>query len=258
MAAAQAGRYVNKEEANMLVSISIKLIIMVLISVFLLFNNGNKQITIFEQQDWTVNSVLPVYWAIVVLSLVGVVTYWFMPNKFYQQLLLFPLTVIAGAILFAMVRRVVMKQSGSIKVIGIKKNDIYYFAIVGAIQIVALMVLLHKNGIKFIHFPFLLSYLAIPLICWPVIEEMYYLGMLYIPTSRKVGLLAGAILISLLQALTHFHQDIPALAINFTVFGLFGCYLYIKTRRIIVPLLLHSSLNFFVSLRELQGIFHRL
>jgi len=242
----------------MLVSLSIKLVIMALISVFLLFKSGNKQITIFERHDWTVNRILPVYWSLAVLSLVGVIAYWFMPNKFHHQLLLFPLTIVAGVILFTTLRRVVSKQNGSMKVIGLKKNDIYYFIAVAAIQIVALGVLLHKNSIKFIHIPFLLSYFSIPLICWPVIEEVYYRGMLYIPTSRKVGLLVGAILISLLQALIHFDQDTPALTINFTVLGLFGCYLYIKTRRIIVPLLLHSSLNFFVLLRDLKGIFLRL
>jgi membrane protease YdiL (CAAX protease family) len=242
----------------MLVSISIKLVIMALISVFLLFKNGDKQIAIFEQQDWAVNKILPVYWALAVLSLVSLVTYRLMPNKFHQQLLSFPLTVVVGAILFTTLRHVVSKQNGLMKAIGLKKNDIYYFIAVGLIQIVAVAILLHKNRIKFVYIPFLLSYVSITLICWPVIEEVYYRGMLYIPTSRKVGLLTGAILISMLQVLPHFWQDIPALAINFTVFGLFGCYLYIKTRRIIVPVLLHSSLNFFVTLRELQSIFHRL
>jgi len=75
--------------------------------------------------------------------------------------------------------------------------------------------------------------------------------MMFIPVSRLVGLKAGAVLVSLLRILIHFNYNIQELMTNFALLGLLGCYLYIKTKRIIAPLILHSFINFFVSLREI-------
>jgi membrane protease YdiL (CAAX protease family) len=76
--------------------------------------------------------------------------------------------------------------------------------------------------------------------------------MMFIPTSRILGLLNGAVLVSLLRTVIHFGNNLPVLAISF-IMGLLGCYLYIKIKRILVPLLLHSSFNFFVLMQELSS-----
>jgi membrane protease YdiL (CAAX protease family) len=138
--------------------------------------------------------------------------------------------------------------------LGAKSSDIYWILLFNAIQFVVLLILLYdRSSIESYSRVFLLlGYISLALIFWPIIESVLYLGMMFMPTSRIVGLVKGAVLISLLQALSHFNHNSIEMVINFTLFGLLGCYFYIKTKRIIVPLLLHSAINFFVLLHDLK------
>ena len=138
--------------------------------------------------------------------------------------------------------------------IGYKNSDAWWFALLVVMEYGMLIAVFHdkalqKPGVAMWFF----SYLSIILVFWPLIEEVFYLGMLFIPTTRVVGLIKGAVLVSLLGALIHFGHRAPSLALNFLM-GLLGCYLYVKTRRILVPLLVHSGLNFIMLMRDLTKL----
>jgi membrane protease YdiL (CAAX protease family) len=141
----------------------------------------------------------------------------------------------------------------SLNVIGAKSSDVYWVIILIAIQHSVLLYIFYNKNImsNSSHVFWILGISSITLIFWPIIESVFFLGLMFIPTGRIVGLVKGAVLISILQALIHFNHDFWEVFINFALFGILGCYLYIKSRRIIVPLLLHSTINFFVLLRSI-------
>jgi membrane protease YdiL (CAAX protease family) len=123
-----------------------------------------------------------------------------------------------------------------------------------AIQFTVLSIILYSRNpsADYNRVLWMLGHFSITLIFWPIIESVLYLGMMFIPTIRIVGIVKSAVLISLLQALSHLNYNSIEVVINFVLFGLLGCYLFIKSKRIIVPLLFHSVINFFVLLREIK------
>ena len=114
------------------------------------------------------------------------------------------------------------------------------------------MALLYKSNIGFTQIIFFLIFSPVALALGPLFEEVFHKGMLFITTSRKVGLLVGAIFVSFLQTLVHFTYNIPELQFIFIIIGLLGCYIFVWTRKIIAPLLLHSTLNFVVLMRDIN------
>jgi membrane protease YdiL (CAAX protease family) len=156
---------------------------------------------------------------------------------------------LAGSILI-LAAKIIMggRKILSPEVIGAKNFDLYWLAILIAIQYSILLICLYSKNSESgsISIFWMLGYFSITLIFWPIIETVFYLGMMLIPTSRMFGLIKGAILISSLQALSHFNYNSVEVVITFIIFGLLGSYLYIKSKRIIVPLLVHSLINFLV------------
>lgn len=243
----------------MLISTLIRLILIAIITGFLIAKPEARQIKYFSQQTWTTKETFPVYWALVLLSLVSLILYKILyknaADTFAFQVISYIMTLFAGFILCFGIRIVIFKRKLSLYVIGLGNVHIFIFVIFILIQYAVLIGLFAGRSIQDYNlFIWSLTYYSVVLVLWPVIEEVLYLGMIFIPTSRKVGLLSGAVLVSLLQTLPHFNHDLAALIKNFALFGLLGCYLYIRTRGILVPLLLHSSANFFALLRDLNFI----
>jgi membrane protease YdiL (CAAX protease family) len=237
------------------ISIIAKLVFISAITVLLLIKKENNQVEYFPQQTWSTREVLPVYWIFIFISLILLIFYKTYPSGRLYIFALYVSTFLAGSILMFAAKMIMgRRRIMSLKVIGARSSDLYWLLILIAIQYSILLVFLYNKNFAADHsrIPFILVYFSIILVFWPVIESVFYLGMMFIPTSRIVGLVKSAVLISLLQALSHFSYSSAEVVVNFTIFGLLGCYLYIKSKRIIVPLLLHSVINFFVLLRDIK------
>jgi membrane protease YdiL (CAAX protease family) len=233
-----------------------KITLILAITILLLIKREGIKVKYFPQQTWSTRDVLPIYLVIVLISLISVILY-----KTYHggRLYIFAsyiFTFLAGSVLFFGAKIIMGKRKVlSLKVIGAKSFDLYWLLILIAIQYSVLSVVLYSgNSVADDSRIFwILGHFSITLIFWPVIESVLYLGMMFIPTIRIVGLVKSAVLISLLQALSHFNYNSTEGVIYFTIFGLLVCYLYIKSKRIVVPLLVHSSINFLVLMRDLKS-----
>jgi membrane protease YdiL (CAAX protease family) len=237
------------------ISIIAKLAFISAITALLLIKKENSRIIYFPQQAWSTREVLPIYWILIFISLILLVLYNTHPSGRLYIFALYIFTFLAGAIVFFAAKKIMARRRiMPLKGIGARSSDLYWLLLLIAIQYGILSVFLYsKNfGVNSSSIPLILLHYSIILVFWPVIESVFYLGMMFIPTSRIVGLVKSAILISLLQALSHFNYSSTEVVVNFTIFGLLGCYLYIKSKRIIVPLLMHSSINFLVLIRELK------
>lgn len=237
------------------IGILARLVFLSAITIVLWTRKEKQQVPYFPQQTWPTKEMLPVYWSFALISLISFVLYRANPHGGFYLVTSPVLTLLAGAVLFVATKLIIFKRRLSLNVIGFKKRDVYWFLILVAIQFSILIFLFFTGKIteqcNGVLWP--IVYFSIILVFGPVIEEVFYLGMMFIPTSRIVGLKTGAVLVCLLQALVHFDHNAAELATNFGIFGLLGCYLYIKTKGILVPLLVHSSINFFVLLRDLNS-----
>ena len=239
------------------ISIIAKLVFISAITVLLLIKKDNNQVEYFPQQTWSTREVLPVYWIFIFISLILLIFYKTYPFGYLYIIALYVSTFLAGSILmFAAKMTLGRRGIKSLKVIGAKSSDLYWLLILIAIQYSILLVSLYNKNFAAdqTRIPWILLYFSIILLFWPAIESVFYLGMMLIPTSRIVGLIKSAVLISLLQALSHFNYSSAEVLVNFSIFGLLGCYLYIKSKRIIVPLLVHSSINFLILMRDLKSV----
>jgi membrane protease YdiL (CAAX protease family) len=225
------------------------------ITIFLFMREENNQVEYFPQQTWSTKEPLRVFWVFILIFLIWLILYKTKPDIRLYIFVSYLLTFLAGSILFFATKIIITRRRLSLlKVIGAKGSDLYWLIILIAIQYSILLVVLFSGNSVSEHSRILwmLGYFPITLVFWPVIESVLFLGMMFIPTSRIVGLIRSAVLISLLQALSHFTYNLSEVVINFSIFGLFGCYLYIKSKRIIVPILVHSSINFLVLMRDIK------
>jgi membrane protease YdiL (CAAX protease family) len=241
----------------MVIDILVRLVFILAITAFLLMRKENNKVEYFHKQTWTTREVLPVYWVFIFIFLIWLILFKINSDERLYIFASYILTFLAGSILFFAAKKTIGKRGVlSLKVIGAKSTDLYWLLVLIAIQYIILLVYLFNgnSALDYTRILMMLGYFSITLIFWPVIESVFYLGMMFIPTSRLVGLIKSAILISLLQALSHFYYNLPEVAINFTIFGLFGCFLYIKSKRIILPLMVHSSINFLVLIQDIKSL----
>jgi membrane protease YdiL (CAAX protease family) len=232
-----------------------KIILISAITLLLIIKGRNYKVEYFPQQTWSIREVLPFYWAFTFIIIFSVILYKANPSGHLYISTSYMSTFLAGFILFLAIKKIMVKKRISpLSSIGAKSSDIYWVLSLIAIQFSLLSVILYsRNWVGGgSHVFWMLGHFSITLIFWPIFESVFYLGMMFIPTTRIVGLVKGAFLISLLQALSHFNYNSIEVVINFALFGLLGCYLYIKSKRIIVPLSLHSAINFFVLLRSIK------
>jgi membrane protease YdiL (CAAX protease family) len=233
-----------------------RIVLITAITLLLITSKKENKTDNFPQQTWSINEVLPVYCIFVLISISSVILYKINPSGGIYATASYILTFLAGLILFFATKKIMDKRKIlSISAIGAKSFDIIWIVLFTAVQfcVLSIFLLYEKNSIEsYSRIVRLFGHFSITLVFWPIIESVLYLGMMLIPTTRRVGVVNGVFIISLLQALSHFNDSTIDTVMNFTLFGLIGCYLFIKTRRIIVPLLLHSAINFFVLLRELR------
>ena len=232
-----------------------KIVFISAITVLLLIKKGNSQVEYFPEQTWSTREVLPVYWVFILIFLIWLFLYKTNPTGTQSVYASIIFTFLAGLALFLAAKIIIGKRKLLwFRVIGARNSDLYWFLFFIAFEYGFLLFFLFSinQSSNHIRILLMLGYFSITLVFWPVIESVLYLGMMFIPTSRIVGLVKSAILISLLQALSHLDYKLTELFINFSIFGLLSCFLYIKSKRIIVPLLLHSCINFFILLRDLN------
>jgi membrane protease YdiL (CAAX protease family) len=237
------------------IGVLIKFILILAITVFLLMRKENNQLEHFPQQTWSIKEVLPFYWCLIFILIIWLILFETRSDGHRYIIVSYILTFLACSIIFFAVKKITGRRGIlPIKAIGAKSTDLYWLLFLTAIQYSILLVYLYsRNSLSDpLRILYMSGYFSITLLFFPILESVLYFGMMLIPTSRIVGLVKSAVLISLLQALSHFNYSSAEVVINFTIFGLLGCYLYIKSKRIIVPLIVHSSINFLVLIRELK------
>ncbi|QFT87382.1 CAAX amino terminal protease self- immunity [Bacillus sp. THAF10] len=77
----------------------------------------------------------------------------------------------------------------------------------------------------------------------PIMEEIIFRKIIFGAIYKRFNFAAGLVVSSLLFALVH--QDFKHLLIYFVMGGIFA-FLYVKTKRIIVPIIAHVGMNSFV------------
>lgn len=86
-------------------------------------------------------------------------------------------------------------------------------------------------------------YYFIVIIVMPILEEIYYRKIILCQIEKKYNSLKAILISSLMFSI--FHMDYIQFQISF-IFGLLVGYIYVKTRRIEIPILLHSLVNLFI------------
>lgn len=105
-------------------------------------------------------------------------------------------------------------------------------------------------------------FLLLPAILGPIIEELVFRKVIFGALRKRMNLHLATVIGALIFALAHF--DFVHTLIYF-VMGLVFTFLYVKTKRIIVPILAHMGINslvvviqMFVDVEELEQILNEL
>ena len=91
-------------------------------------------------------------------------------------------------------------------------------------------------------------FILIPAIIAPILEELIFRKILFGTFVKKMNFFFAALLSSLIFAVLHL--DFTHLLIYFTM-GVVFAYLYVKTKRVIVPIIVHMTLNSIAVLGQL-------
>ena len=86
----------------------------------------------------------------------------------------------------------------------------------------------------------ILSFISLVIVA-PVVEEVIFRGFLFPSFSRRFGIMAAAVITSLLFGIVHMQINV---AIVTFVMGLLLCWLYYKTRSLWPAILFHSIKNY--------------
>jgi membrane protease YdiL (CAAX protease family) len=86
-------------------------------------------------------------------------------------------------------------------------------------------------------------YYFIAIIVMPILEEIYYRKIILCQIEKKYSTLIAILISSLMFSI--FHMDYIQSQISF-IFGILVSYIYVKTRRIEISILLHSAVNLFI------------
>ena len=95
-------------------------------------------------------------------------------------------------------------------------------------------------------------FILIAAIIGPILEEIVFRKIIFGALNKRFDFAIAAVISSLLFGLAH--RDLPFL-LTYTSMGFVFAYLYAKTKRIIVPIVAHASMNTFVVL--IQVIFYQ-
>lgn len=229
----------------------IRISINILLSGLLINRKVTRQIGYLDEQNWSISEVLPFYWGTFLLFIVSSGA--FKNNNTYWIILYdFAISLIYGIIVFIGIKITVINKGLKVNVIGTKNSDFYWIIITFTIQYVIINYyfiakLFEKDLSRF----FLLSgSVFFSNIFYPIVEECLILGLMFVPTCRIAGTPFGIVLISILRASAHFGYNFNQLLYNVIIFGIIGSFLYLKSKRLIAPILYHSWINFFITIRD--------
>lgn len=96
------------------------------------------------------------------------------------------------------------------------------------------------------------AFILIAAIIGPILEEIVFRKIIFGFLNKRFDFAIAAVTSSLLFGLAH--RDLPFL-LSYTSMGFVFAFLYAKTKRIIVPIIAHASMNTFVVL--IQVIFYQ-
>ena len=85
-----------------------------------------------------------------------------------------------------------------------------------------------------------LHFFILAVVLAPLVEELVFRGLLFSRLTAKWGMIRAMVVSSLAFGLLHFNP------IGAFVFGVVACVLYVRTRTLIVPIVLHALNNFIV------------
>lgn len=235
-------------------SILIRLMFFLAVSILLLRAKRLKGIDSFHEQTWLGKDILPIYFVFTLTPLIVFIFRRTSPPGVSYLSLWYAFTLFMTIMLFVLGRTIIIKDRNlSVKVIGLRSSDIYVFILFNLVLYFILFILIsdtkNPEAISHVILPMLNAVMIVTI--WPALEGLFYLGMMFIPTCRIAGLKLGAILVALSSVLAHYHYGLANIFINLLIV-LFYCYLYFKTKRILFPVLLHSLVNFFILLRDLS------
>ena len=90
-------------------------------------------------------------------------------------------------------------------------------------------------------------FILIPAVIAPILEEIIFRKIIFGSLYKRMNFFLAAILSALVFAA--FHVDFSHL-LMYTAMGLVFAFLYVKTKRIIVPIIVHAGMNSFVVLMQ--------
>lgn len=90
-------------------------------------------------------------------------------------------------------------------------------------------------------------FILIPAIIAPILEEIIFRKIIFGSLYKRMNFFFAAILSALVFAA--FHVDFSHL-LMYTAMGLVFAFLYVKTKRIIVPIIVHAGMNSYVVYKQ--------
>jgi membrane protease YdiL (CAAX protease family) len=237
-------------------SIAIRISFFLLVALVLWKGKGNKLGDCFPLQKWPGSKTLSLFFVFVLVPLLAFAAHGFVEAKRHYFLIWYGLSMLMASTLALWIKwNVIDGLRLSLRALGFSRKDLYilcsfslcvYFLIL-AVSSGSEKLALFQGRVYLLLADFALVTL------WPIIQETFFLGIMYVPISRITGVKLGAVLVSLSSSFSHYHYGLGALSLSFMI-GILSCYIYFKFQRIIYPIVIHSFMNSLVLLREVGSI----
>lgn len=91
-------------------------------------------------------------------------------------------------------------------------------------------------------------FMLIPMIVAPILEEIIFRKIIFGVLNNRIGFFFSALISSLVFALVHGE---PLHLLKYAAMGFALSYVYVKTKRLIAPIIVHMALNSFVVILQL-------
>jgi membrane protease YdiL (CAAX protease family) len=234
-----------------------RLLFFLLASALLINGKGKRLFPRFVNQSWTTRDVLPLYVLFAFAPLLVFVLHNAIASVSLYYICWVAVSFAMATILLVWIYKVLLrKQDETIKAIGINSGDfllLMLFNIVIYFALISILLLTKKATPGASVFGLVLTSLFMTVTFWPILEDVFYLGILYIPTSRIIGLGYGAVFVSVSCAVSHYHYGLENLMMKGVMMA-FSCYIFVKSERLVFPIGLHSLTNSIVFWRDLNQI----
>ncbi|GEL76660.1 CPBP family intramembrane glutamic endopeptidase [Tenuibacillus multivorans] len=93
-----------------------------------------------------------------------------------------------------------------------------------------------------------LLFIVLPILFAPLLEEIIFRKIIFGQLHQRMNFFIAAIISALMFSLLHFDFKF---ILTYAAMGLVFAYLYVKTKRIIVPIIVHMALNTFAVMMNL-------